>query len=474
MERKTNLTLHLIQVLNKILRMNYLDNLFFAILLTFGAYYFVKNVKKIIRNINLGQAINRSDNASERWKNMAMIALGQSKMVKRPVAGILHIIVYLGFVIINIEVLEIIIDGLFGTHRVFSFLGIVYDLLIGSFEILALLVLVAVIVFLIRRNGIKLKRFISSDLKGWPKSDANYILYFEIVLMSLFLLMNAADFHLQNISGGFGHYHQAGSFPISQYIAPFFDGMNPTSVAFFERIFWWIHITGILIFLNYLYFSKHLHILLAFPNTYFADLNPKGQLDNLASVTKEVRLMMDPNADPYATPVIDETRGGAELSEANAAPTKFGASDVQDLNWVQLLNAYTCTECGRCTSSCPANQTGKKLSPRKIMMDTRDRLEEVGKNIDANKGVFIPDNKSLLNDYISSEELWACTSCNACVEECPVNISPLSIIMDMRRYLVMEQSAAPMPLNAMMTNIENNGAPWQYNQQDRLNWKNEN
>ena len=395
---------------------------------------------------------------------MAMIALGQSKMVKRPIAGILHIVVYLWFVIINIEVLEIIIDGLFGTHRVFSFLGIVYDVLIGSFEILAVLVLVAVIVFLIRRNVIKLKRFISNDLQGWPKSDANYILYFEIVLMSLFLLMNAADLHLQNIPGGFGHYDPAGFFPISQYIAPFFDGMNPTSVAFFERIFWWLHITGILIFLNYLYFSKHLHILLAFPNTYFADLNPKGQFDNLASVTNEVKLMMDPNADPYAVPVVDE----------NAIPSKVGASDVQDLNWVQLLNAYTCTECGRCTSSCPANQTGKKLSPRKIMMDTRDRLEEVGINIDKNNGIFVPDNKSLLNDYITAEELWACTSCNACVEECPVNISPLSIIMDMRRYLVMEQSAAPMSLNAMMTNIENNGAPWQYNQQDRLNWKNEN
>jgi heterodisulfide reductase subunit C len=276
--------------------------------------------------------------------------------------------------------------------------------------------------------------------------------------------MNAADFHLQNIPGGFGHYDQAGSFPISQYISPLFDGMNPTSVAFFERIFWWLHITGILIFLNYLYFSKHLHILLAFPNTYFADLNPQGKFDNLASVTNEVKLMMDPNADPYAVPVVDE----------NAIPGKFGASDVQDLNWVQLLNAYTCTECGRCTSSCPANQTGKKLSPRKIMMDTRDRLEEVGRNIDSNNGVFVPDNKSLLNDYITTEELWACTSCNACVEECPVNISPLSIIMDMRRYLVMEQSAAPMSLNAMMTNIENNGAPWQYNQQDRLNWKNEN
>jgi heterodisulfide reductase subunit C len=281
--------------------------------------------------------------------------------------------------------------------------------------------------------------------------------------MSLFLLMNAADLHLQNIPGGFGHYNQAGYFPISQYIAPFFDGMNPTSVAFFERIFWWLHITGILIFLNYLYYSKHLHILLAFPNTYYADLNPKGQFDNLASVTNEVKLMMDPNADPYAAAIVDE----------NAIPSKFGASDVQDLNWVQLLNAYTCTECGRCTSSCPANQTGKKLSPRKIMMDTRDRLEEVGKNIDKNNGIFVPDNKSLLNDYITAEELWACTSCNACVEECPVNISPLSIIMDMRRYLVMEQSAAPMSLNAMMTNIENNGAPWQYNQMDRLNWSTE-
>lgn len=444
--------------------MHYLANLLFAILLAIGVTYFVKNVKKIIRNINLGQAVDRSDHASDRWKNMAMIALGQSKMVRRPIAGFLHVIVYVGFVIINIEVLEIIIDGLFGTHRIFSFLGVTYDFLIGSFEILAVLVLIAVFAFFIRRNVIKLKRFISSDLQGWPKNDANYILYFEVVLMSLFLLMNAADFHLQNIPGGFGHYDQAGSFPISQYISPLFDGINPTSVAFFERIFWWLHISGILIFLNYLYFSKHLHILLAFPNTYFADLNPQGKFDNLASVTKEVKLMMDPNADPYAVPVVDE----------NAIPSKFGASDVQDLNWVQLLNAYTCTECGRCTSSCPANQTGKKLSPRKIMMDTRDRLEEVGKNIDANNGVFVPDNKSLLNDYITTEELWACTSCNACVEECPVNISPLSIIMDMRRYLVMEQSAAPTSLNAMMTNIENNGAPWQYNQQDRLNWKNEN
>jgi heterodisulfide reductase subunit C len=441
--------------------MSYLDNIFFAIILGLGVGFFAINIKKIIRNINLGQDVNRSDNSSARWRNMAMIALGQSKMVKRPIAGFLHIIVYAGFIIINIEVLEIIIDGLFGTHRVFSSLGVFYNFLIGSFEILAFLVLIAVIVFLIRRNIIKLKRFVSSDLKGWPKSDANYILYFEIVLMSFFLLMNSADYHLQLL--GFGHYHTAGSFPVSQFIEPIFNGMAESSVMMIERTIWWLHIIGILIFLNYLYFSKHLHILLAFPNTYFADLHPKGQFDNLASVTKEVKLMMDPNADPFAAQPIDE----------NATPTKFGAQDVQDLNWVQLLNAYTCTECGRCTSACPANQTGKKLSPRKIMMDTRDRLEEVGKNIDKNKGIFIPDNKTLLNDYITTEELWACTSCNACVEECPVNISPLSIIMDMRRYLVMEQSAAPQSLNAMMTNIENNGAPWQYNQQDRLNWKNE-
>lgn len=443
--------------------MSYLDNILFAILLVVGFGFFAASVKKIIRNINLGVDVDRKDNPKARWKNMALIALGQSRMVRRPVAGILHIFVYVGFIIINIELLEIIIDGLLGTHRVFApYLGVVYNVLIASFEILALLVIFAVTVFWIRRNFIRLKRFIHSDLNGFPKSDANYILYFETVLMILFLLMNAADLHLQNVPGGI--FHKAGSFPISQFIAPIFNGLSNELVVLLFEVFWWLHIAGILVFMNYLYFSKHLHILLAFPNTYFANLKPEGQFDNLESVTKEVKLMMDPNADPFAAAPVDE----------NAAPAKFGASDVQDLNWVQLLNAYTCTECGRCTSACPANQTGKKLSPRKIMMDTRDRLQEVGKNIDANKGVFVPDNKTLLNDYITPEELWACTSCNACVEECPVNISPLSIIMDMRRYLVMEQSAAPMSLNAMMTNIENNGAPWQYSQQDRLNWKNEN
>jgi len=444
--------------------MAFLDNILFAILLAIGIGYFTMNVRKLARNIRLGHPTDRTDNPAARWSNMARVALGQSKMVKRPVAGILHILVYAGFVIINLEVLEIIIDGLFGTHRILSFLGGFYNFLIGSFEILAVLVLVAVISFLARRNIIRLKRFIHSDLKGWPKHDANYILYFEIVLMSLFLLMNAADCHLSLVPGGFGEFHSSKSaFPVSHLIAPVFDGMSSSAVMMLERTFWWLHIAGILVFLNYLYFSKHLHILLAFPNTYYVDLRPKGQFDNLESVTNEVKLMLDPNADPFAAP-----------ANPDAAPAKFGASDVPDLSRIQLLNAYTCTECGRCTAACPANITGKKLSPRKIMMDTRDRMEEIGRNIDKNKGTFVPDGKTLLHDYITPEEIWACTTCNACVEECPVNISPLSIIMDMRRYLVMEQSAAPQALNAMMGNVENNGAPWPYNQQDRLNWKFEN
>ena len=433
--------------------MNFIPNILFAITLIIGVGFFVKNVKSLIRNINLGKAIDVSDNKKQRWKNMAMIALGQSKMVRRPIAGFLHVIVYVGFIIINIEVLEIIIDGLFGTHRIFSGIGSLYGFLIASFEILAILVIFAVVVFWIRRNIIKLKRFWNPEMTSWPKNDANYILYFEMVLMSLFLIMNATDVQFQAMHSGN---------IVSQFIEPLFSGVSESALHIIERSAWWIHIIGILIFLNYLYYSKHLHILLAFPNTYYGSLKPKGELDNLEAVTKEVMLMMDPNADPFAAPADDAED-----------PEKFGASDVMDLNWVQLLNAYTCTECGRCTSSCPASLTGKKLSPRKIMMDTRDRLEEVGKNIDKNKGTFVDDGKQLLNDYISPEELWACTTCNACVEECPVSISPLSIILDMRRYLVMEQSAAPSELNNMMTNIENNGAPWPYNQMDRLNWKDE-
>jgi len=442
--------------------MEFIPQILFALALILGVGYFTRNVIKIRRNINLGKDYDASDNKPQRWKNMARIALGQSKMVTRPIAGFLHVIVYVGFVVINIEVLEIIIDGLLGTHRIFAPLGFAYDVLIGSFEILAFAVLVAVIVFWIRRNAMNIRRFLSKDLKGWPKADANYILYFEVVLMCLFLTMNGADLQLQ--LNGAEHYETAGSFPISQWLLPLFDGLSNSTLIIIERTAWWLHILGILIFLNYLYFSKHLHILLAFPNTYFGRVNPQGQFENLEAVTNEVKLMMDPNADPFAAP--------AEGSE-DEVPEKFGASDVQDLNWFNLLSAYTCTECGRCTSECPANQTGKKLSPRKIMMDTRDRLEEVGKNIDSNNGEFKEDGKQLLNDYITPEELWACTSCNACVEACPVSINPLDIILQMRQYLVMEQSAAPMELNNMMTNVENNGAPWPYNQMDRLNWKNE-
>jgi len=440
--------------------LDFIPNLVFLMLLTAAVYVFTRNILKIKRNINLGKNIDRTDKSTQRWKNMALIAFGQSKMVKRPIAGVLHVVVYIGFLIINIELLEIIIDGIFGTHRIFApILGKAYNVLIATFEIFAFLVLVAVIIFWCRRNIIRLNRFWKNEMKGWPKLDADLILYFEIILMTLFLTMNGADLYIQNNFPNAEHYQQAGSFPISQHLALLFEGFTLETAVVIERTAWWMHIVGIFIFLNYLYYSKHLHILLAFPNTYFANLNPKGSFENNTAVTAEVKLMFEPDADPYAV-------------EDNSAeePDKFGASDVVDLNKVQLLNAYTCTECGRCTSECPANQTGKLLSPRKIMMDTRDRLTEVGKNIQNNKGVYVSDGKQLLNDYISAEELWACTSCNACVQACPIDIDPLSIIMSMRQYLVMEESAAPADLNNMMGNIENNGAPWPFNQQDRINW----
>lgn len=430
--------------------MTFLPNIIFGLILVAGIGFFVRNIQRLRRNIKLGVDIPIEGPSKQRWANMARIALGQSKMVRRPISGLLHIIVYLGFIIINIEVLEIVIDGLFGTHRIFSSIGSIYGILIGTFEILALLVFISVIFFWTRRNVIRLKRFMSPEMKGWPKQDANLIIYFEIILMGLFITMNATDVQFQAMRSGN---------VISGFIAPLFEGLPLHTI---ERTAWWLHIIGILIFLNYLYYSKHLHILLAFPNTYFGSLKPNGHLNNIESVTNEVKLMMDPDADPYAV-----SEDGAEV------PEKFGVSDVFDLNRIQLLNAYTCTECGRCTSECPANQTGKKLSPRKIMMDTRDRLQEVAKNIETNKGKFISDGKQLLGNYVSNEEIWACTSCNACVEACPVSINPLSIILDLRRYLVMEQSAAPVELNNMMTNIENNGAPWPYNQMDRLNWNNE-
>ena len=440
--------------------MSYLPNFIFALILFSAIFLFRRNILFIKRNIQMGRAIDRSDRTSARWYNMIRIAFGQSKMVTKPIAGILHVIVYVGFIIINIELIEIILDGLFGTHRLFApYLGELYNLLIASFEILAALVLVSVVLFWLRRNAIKIRRFWKPEMKGWPKKDADYILYFEIVLMTLFLSMNATDQLLQEF--GETNYTQAGLFPVSKLLTPLFSSFSIESLIVLERTFWWLHIIGILIFLNYLYYSKHLHILLAFPNTFFQNLNPKGSFKNNEAVTKEVKLMMNPSADPYA-PSIEDT-----------VPEKFGASDVIDLNWVQLMNAYTCTECGRCTDDCPANQTGKLLSPRKIMMDTRDRLEEVGKNINLN-GRFVDDGKQLLDDYITKEELWACTSCNACVESCPIGIDPLSIIMDMRQYLVMEESSAPGDLNNMMSNIENNGAPWPFNNQDRMLWAKEN
>jgi len=438
--------------------MQYIDNVIFLILLIAGFGLFAKSLKELYRNIKLGREIDRTDRKAERWAIMTRVALGQSKMVKRPIAGILHIFVYVGFVIINIELLEIIIDGIFGTHRFLqSVLGdSFYAFFTGFLEILAALVVLAVVVFFIRRNFYGVKRLTMKELFGWPKQDANWILIIEFALMVAFFTMNGADFYTDST-------RFSSNFPISKHLFPFFGNFSLETLHIIEKSAWWFHFVGILFFMNYLYYSKHLHIISAFPNTWFANLEKKGKFNNLDSVTKEIKLMMDPNADPYAAPA----EGEVEI------PSKFGAEDIFDLNQHQLMSAYSCTECGRCTSVCPANITGKKLSPRLIMMKTRDRLEEVGKNLNKNGGKFVDDGKKLLNDYITKEELWACTTCNACVEACPVLIDPLSIIFEMRRFLVMEQSAAPQELNLMMTNVENNAAPWQYNQADRLNWAND-
>ncbi|HEX3386983.1 MAG TPA: (Fe-S)-binding protein [Mucilaginibacter sp.] len=423
----------------------------FILILAAAIWLFSKNVGKIRRNILLGRDVDRSDNPGERWKTMALVALGQSKMGKRPLAAVMHVFIYVGFVIINIEVLEILIDGVFGSHRIFSHtLGALYGLLIGGFEFLAVLVLVACVTFLVRRNIGHLKRFSGVEMTEWPRSDANYILIIEILLMTAFLTMNACDHKLQLMS--YGHYIKAGSFPISSLLNPILPD-SATSLEMIERGCWWFHIIGILAFLNYLPYSKHFHILLAFPNTYYSNLNPKGKFTNMASVTNEVKAMLDPSFVPEPVEV-----------------TRFGAKDVTDLTWKNLMEAYTCTECGRCTSVCPANQTGKLLSPRKIMMDTRDRITEIGKGIDKN-GKDYKDDKTLLDNYITREELWACTTCNACVDACPVNINPLEIITEMRRYIVMEESQAPASLNNMFGNVENNGAPWKYSAADRFNWK---
>jgi heterodisulfide reductase subunit C len=420
--------------------MEFISNIIFLLLTVIAFYIFAKKILRIKRNIHLGRSIELNDQPIARWKNVFMLALGQKKMFRNIPVALLHLIIYVGFIIINIELLEIIIDGIAGTHRFFApFLGGLYPFLINSFEILALLVFVACIFFLSRRNILRVKRLISNDLTGWPKTDANLILVIEMVLMGLFLLMNAAD--------------PASNFIISSWIKPSLSSLNEHQLHSIEQSAWWIHILGIYGFMNYLPYSKHLHIVLAFPNAYYASLEPKGKMHNMVAIQNEVLYAMQP-----------------ELAPTNAAaPEKFGAKDVMDLSWKNLMDAYSCTECGRCSAACPANSTGKLLSPRKIMMDTRDRLEIVGKNIDAN-GQFIDDGKSLLNDHITIEELRACTTCNACVEECPVSISPMDIIVELRRSLIMEDSNAPSEWNGMFSNIENNFAPWKFAPDDRDAW----
>ena len=434
-----------------------ISTILFSLLLLVGFGFFGWNVYKVRSNIRLGRDIERTDNRMERWKTMALVALGQKKMFTRPIPALLHLMLYTAFVITQIELIEVIMDGIFGTHRFFAeSLGGLYTFIISFIEILSVLALIATIAFLSRRNLLKIPRLNMKEMNGWPKMDANMILYMELVLVFCIFAMNGADEVLHKMSG------ESYGFSISSFMGPlFFDSLSEGTLHTIERIGWWGHILMVFSFLNYLPYSKHFHILLAFPNTYYSNLEKKGRFTNMESVTAEVKLMMDPTADPFAAP-----------AEGAVEPQRFGAKDVTDLTWKNLMDSYTCTECGRCTSSCPASVTGKLLSPRKIMMDTRDRLTEVGDNI-RKHGKEYDDGKSLLGDYITEEELWACTSCNACVQECPVNIDPLSIIIDLRRYLVMEESKIPTELTGMLTNIENNGAPWQFSPADRLKWADE-
>jgi ferredoxin len=439
--------------------MHYVQQIGFVALLVAASWLFARKISEIRRNILLGKDENLNDHPAKRWKNLLLLALGQKKMFQNPLVAVMHLVIYVGFIIINLEVLEIVLDGVLGTHRLFApLLGNLYNWLINGFEFLAVGVIIVCVAFLVRRNIIKLKRFISKDLDGWPRSDANYILLTEIILMSLFLTMNAADLLLQ--AKGNAHYHPTGNFFFSGTLASVFSGMSESGLVTLERTCWWLHITGIFAFLNYLPYSKHLHILLAFPNAYYARLEPNGQMKNMPAVQNEVLYAMQPETAP--------TSGGANA----APPAHFGAKDIFELSWKNLLDAYSCTECGRCTAACPANITGKLLSPRKIMMSTRDRTEEVGKNIRVNKQ-FIADSKSLLHDYITVEELRACTTCNACVEACPVSISPLDIITELRRSLIMEESNAPQEWNSTFSNIENNFAPWKFSPDDRDKWAEE-
>jgi len=432
-----------------------LEPIAFLVLTAVSVWFFSKKVAIIRRNILLGREESLNDQPGRRLKNMLLLALGQKKMFNNPLVALLHLWVYAGFIIINIEIVEIIIDGLTGSHRVlFPVLPSLYPYLINSFEILALLVLIACVIFFIRRNFLQIKRFISNDLAGWPRTDANLILITEIVLMSLFLLMNGSDTLLQQRA--VGHYADqlTGNFLISSTLHGWLEPLTDQALIVTERASWWLHIIGIFAFLNYLPYSKHLHIVLAFPNTYFARLQPAGKMENMPSIQQEVLYAMQPELAP---------------TDATAPPTRFGARDVMDLSWKNLMDAYSCTECGRCSAACPARQTGKLLSPRKIMMDTRDRLEEVGQQMDRN-GNRQDDGKSLLHTYISTEELMACTTCNACVEACPVSINPLDIILQLRRNLVMEESKTPAEWAALFSNVENNFAPWKFSPDDRDNW----
>lgn len=431
-----------------------LQQILFVLLFLIAVYLFTRKVKEIKANINLGKDRDLTDQKNVRWRNVFLLAFGQKKMFRNPLVGVLHFLVYAGFIIINIEILEIILDGILGTHRLFSeSLGSFYTFVIDFFELLAVGVIVACAVFLIRRNIIRLSRFAKHDLDGWPRTDANAILITEIVLMTLFITMNSADRALQ--LQGVPHYTDQGNFLISGLIAPVLSDWSASSLIALERSAWWLHIIGILAFLNYLPYSKHLHIILAFPNAYFKPLQPWGEMDNMPQVQKEVQYVFQPELAPQGE---QAPMGG------------FGARDIFDLSWKNLLDAYTCTECGRCTDACPANQTGKLLNPRKIMMDTRDRMEEVRKNMNSNGGEFKDDGKKLLHDYITPEELRACVSCNACVQECPVSISPLDIIFQLRRGLIMEESDAPPEWNLLFNNIENNFAPWKFNPDDRDAW----
>ncbi len=427
----------------------------FIVTLASAGYIISKRVSNIRKNLNFGKDTGPIDRQGERLWNVLLIAFGQKKMFKRPIPAVLHLFIYVGFLVINLEVLEFVIDGIFGTHRIFApYLGSFYTFLMNVFEFLAVAVLMSCVFFLVRRNVLKIKRFWAYEMKGWPQLDGNIILVIEIVLMLAILTMNATDQILQQSND---HYTATGSLFFSSFLVPIFDGLSPSTLVIIERFAWWFHIVGILGFTIYVTYSKHLHIFMAFPNTYYAKLDPKGEINNMPVVTNEVKSMLG-----LTDPVTVTTEPPAEVG-------RFGAKDVNDLAWTSLLGAYACTECGRCTSECPANITGKKLSPRKIMMDTRDRMEDVRRSVEKGAQPFA-DGKTLLNDYITKEEINACTTCNACVEACPVLINPLEIILELRRYVSMEESGAPASWNGMYQNIETSFAPWKFSPSDRFNW----